>query len=213
MPTLTNLQLHHLVKPIIPFASKEDYGMPVLNAIHFMPDEADILTAYATDRYRVGRMKLAKLKAEGFTATLSIRAVRFLLATFKRNNKEGSLTLTHEPAGKDGAPGTVRISGESGDVWGKVELAISEASSSPYPKVESLFPAAGELPRAEESFTGAYLSDMGAVTAGSRLPMTVEMNMTPGKPALFRHEDESGAQFTGLLMPQRLAPKERDQDV
>lgn len=214
MPTLTNQQLHRLVKPLLPFASK-DPSLPVLCAVHFMPDESDILTAYATDRYRVGRMKLEGLKAEGFTATLSLKAVRFLLTTFKRNAIGGELALSYEPVEEGGdGPGTVHVSGESGDVWGKVELSITEAASQAdrgykYPKVESLFPAAGELPRAEETFHGAYLADMGSVAAGSIMPVAVQLNMTPGKAAIFRHAD-MGAEFAGLLMPKRMPRQEDD---
>ena len=202
MPTLTNQQLHKLIKPVLPFASKDDF-LPMLNAVRLDPLDGK-LSAVATDRYRLGRTKLSDVEADGFAATIPIATARWLLTVFKASQKGNEITLDLND------DGTVRISGAT--VWGpRIELNVDQAPGD-YPKLAPLFTEAEDrAATGSATFNGNYLADIGNVVAGSMVAyMTVELSdIAQRKPVLFTHEGD-GAAFTGLLMPVRMPRREDD---
>jgi hypothetical protein len=199
MPTLTNAQLHALIKPILPFASK-DTTLPILTAIHFAP-LGDKLTAYATDRYRVGRMRLPQVDAEGFQATIPVATVKWLLTVFKVKDKENRVTL----AMKDDE--TVSVTGST--QWGPAISAEISLALGEYPKIYGLFPEdIGKYEHAASAaMNGQFLADMGAVAGNGYGVPPIEIRMTgqnQNKAVLFSHNVEDYAEFAGLLMPVRM---------
>jgi hypothetical protein len=199
MPTLTNAQLHQLIKPILPFASK-DTTLPILNAIHLAPLN-DKLTAYATDRYRLGRMRLPLVDAEGFQATIPVATVKWLLTVFKVKDKENRVTL----AMKDDE--TVRVTGST--QWGPAISAEISLTLGDYPKIHTLFPEdiAKYEHAASAAVNGQFLADMGAVAGWGYGVPPVEIRMTglnQNKAVLFSHTVDDYAEFAGLLMPMRM---------
>lgn len=101
--TLTNRQLHELIRPVVPFAGV-GYSLPVLNTV-LLQRCGDYLVASATDRYHLGvkRVKVESL-AEHTDPQLSVVVklpeLRQLLSLFKpaRKSWPGQPKLTLEVA-------------------------------------------------------------------------------------------------------------------
>lgn len=86
---LSARQFRALVDPVLPLASRDDM-LPVLAAL-LIKSEGKWLTATATDRFRLGIKRIAKVPTEDddstewpqFEALVPVRAVRSILATYK----------------------------------------------------------------------------------------------------------------------------------
>jgi hypothetical protein len=198
MPTLTNAQLHALIKPILPFASK-DTTLPILASIRLEP-VGDKLAAIATDRYRVGRMRLTDVEAEGFQATLPVTAVKWLLGVFKAKDATNEVVLTP----KDSQTITVKGRTQLGPVLSTDIYMVG----GDYPNLSGLFPE--DLEKYEHAASagvnGSYLADMGAVTGTGYNAAPLEIRLTERnqqKAIVFTHE-AGPMEFTGLLMPVRM---------
>lgn len=90
--TLTNRQLHELIRPVVPFAG-DTYSLPVLNTV-LLQRCGDYLVASATDRYhlgvkrvRVGNPPDETQADEDLSVVVKLPELRQLLSLFKPARK------------------------------------------------------------------------------------------------------------------------------
>lgn len=188
---VTAAALRALLIPVLPFAATAA-ELPVLNAIR-LRGNGDVLTATATDRFRLGVTRIPVEPTGWFETLLSVADAKRLLAWFKpQRGIEGMLRLTV-------TDNTLRV--EATDV---LAFGVSAASveflrvPGTYPSVESLVAKALQAPQGTEglAFNPVLLAPFAKVPGTLRVKPGAGMS----QPTVFEGEN-----FIGLLMHRRTA--------
>jgi len=191
-------ELRTLLTRVIPFASQDKYGLPILESI-FLQGKGEHLLATATDRYILGISRTKVAAADGFEALVKLKDVRHILATFKsRKGIITTVTLTTSGSNADGSL-TVNLAdgmfADADDLTAKYGLIDGE-----FPKITKLF--TGWQPPTEVAGTGynpAYLAKFAHVTDNRNEPIKVSGG-GGSKPTIV----QAGDYFLGGIMPVRL---------
>lgn len=185
------------------FASKDD-AIPVLCTVKLSVKDQHV-TAYATDRYRLARVKRPVKLVEGDWASVPhalmersvVDAFVKLLKGEKhalKQNLDAHLIATVE---RDRVVSWRIMAGNS-------QSSMGQTVEAEFPRIESLFPDREPTdPAGMMAFNPAFLADMAKVkdlTTRDNEPLRLVGGSNSGKPASFYRYDW----FEGLLMPVRL---------
>ena len=189
--TMKASQLRALVAPVIPLADQTTYD-PVLNAVS-IEAHGDYLIATATDRYRLGvqRIKMAE-PVPGFTALISLRALRSILSIFKATRKsDPMLSITSD----DGVLSVNSVGGfniEADCMAGSMSWKLVDGQ---YPKVRSIL---ADSAAAKEDASPFLLNPslLAAFAVAQRQGEPMVMRGAAGR-AVFV---QIGADFVGAIM-------------
>lgn len=190
--TLTARELHDLVKPVLPFAGRDDMS-PVLNAV-LIEYRAGHLTATATDRFKAGICRRPYAPSVEFRALVGLADIKRILGLFRpKRGLDGTLTLSVEGD---------RIYAEAADGFGFANLRIGFALvDAEYPDIPKLF--RDQLASTDEASVVGVNPDYLAAFKG--VARTLRVRITdPTKPVIIHGDDH----FLGLLMPRRLVGAE-----
>lgn len=224
--TLSNRQLHALVKPVVPFACTDDY----LESLHSVSirRHGDYLVAAATDRFRVGmtRVKVEEMPKGEFACTVRLPEIARLLALFRPGRrslvKQPRLTLSiakgvlHAealPPSTKGKPGWYRHDDEAHD-FASLQVGCKLVEGNPpdlFKLVRERLAAATEQAPSTVGVNMAFLAEfqnavkhLDPADFERTQAVSIHLPKDPGKPLLVR----AGDNFVGLLMPRRLIGSE-----
>lgn len=197
--TLPVAELHRLLTPVLPMASRDD-GLPVLCAVLVEVDDGQVF-AWATDRFNLG---LSRLPVEGdevqvdpaFRALIPVDDVKHLLSLFRvrRGHADAAVRLTVE------SDNQLRVESAAGLFeFASVSVAYRLLSGA-YPNTRSLLVKELSEPRAETSPDWFICNpDFLAKFKAAGDTVAVDLPARVGRPAVIR----VGDRFVGLLMPRR----------
>lgn len=195
-----------LLAGILPIAGKDDM-LPILTGVMIEAVGRDTLTAYATDRFRVG---LSRIKIETaprprkFKALIPAKQLAAVLAGCKpprRAMVPATLTLTTKSA--PGLRTVVNVSSDQPNAAGLIPAYTLDTIDGEYPAVLGILRAAHEAGREAATWTGVnpgFLADFRhAVREPRHEGLTIRMGVNPTKPIAVA----AGDYFLGALMPRR----------
>lgn len=198
--TLTARQWRELIAPVLPFAGN-DYMLPVLNAVH-VRTEGKWLIATASDRFRVGVKRIAKVPTDedatttwpAFQALIPLPAVKSIGAMLKpTRGLESGATFTVDDD-------NLVVEAAGAFVMFDAARFTHRLATGEFPDMRKLIHKALNTPDEERgsriSVNPAFLADFKS-SAGRVIRILLPARM---QDPLLLTDDEG---FLGLLMPRR----------
>lgn len=207
--TITNRQLHELVKPVVPMAST-DYCLPILNGVRLVV-QGDQLVAAATDRFRLGikRVKPETIEGDEFAVTVQLNDLMKMLALFRPGRrsvvKQPRLTLTvdDDTLVAEAIPGTsAEELHDLPTIKIGCKLVDGEYPSGVFTVAATALAQTSTQAEPEFACNAVFLGAFQAAIDWSEDPrgaLLMRLGADPSKPAVF----QAGDDFIGVLMPRR----------